>query len=250
MGQISTVAMKLRVIGASGTYPEVGRPAASFLVTQDDVRVLCDAGPGTLTSLPIHVDMLDGVVISHQHPDHCSDVLTLFHALTYRPDPPDPIPLLAPQSVWDRLVAFLDKDIECFAFQAVSEGDQVSLGDIRVSFATMNHSVPTVGSRWEANNRSFFYTGDTGPSGSWKEAAENVNLLVCEASYQDATEDASYPQHMSARAAGKIAREVGAEALMLTHIPPHLDKSVSVAEAEAEFGKTVRLAVPGADFSV
>ena len=242
--------MKVTVVGSSGTFPEVGKPAAGLLITHEGTRVLCDVGPGTLTALQLDVDLLDGVVISHQHPDHCSDVLTLFHALTYRPEPPPPMPLVAPQSVWDRLTGFVEKEMGCFAFRAVDDGDRVLFGDVEVRFAKMNHSVPTVGSRWEANNRSLFYTGDTGAGGSWRAAATGVNLLVCEASYQDATWDSSYPQHMTARQAGEVAREVGAEALMLTHIPPYLDKSVSVAEAEEAFGRPVWLAVPGAEYSV
>jgi hypothetical protein len=49
---------------------------------------------------------------------------------------------------------------------------------------------------------------------------------------------------------GQIARDADVASLVLTHIPPYLDKSVSVAEAESTFGKAVRLAVPGTEFRV
>jgi hypothetical protein len=38
---------------------------------------------------------------------------------------------------------------------------------------------------------------------------------------------------------------MGARHLMLTHIPPYLDATLSVAEAEATFDRPVELAIPG-----
>ena len=55
---------------------------------------------------------------------------------------------------------------------------------------------------------------------------------------------------MTAGEAGQIAREVGAKKLVLTHIPPYLDSSRSVHEAELTFDRPVALAVPGTSFDV
>jgi ribonuclease BN (tRNA processing enzyme) len=44
--------------------------------------------------------------------------------------------------------------------------------------------------------------------------------------------------------AGQIAREVGARSLVLTHIPPYLDVSRSVHEAETTFDRPVSLPCP------
>jgi len=242
--------MRVRVIGSSGTFPDHGRPASGYLIEQGSTRVWCDAGPGTFMSLPVESDLIDAVVVSHQHPDHCSDLTAAFHAWTYRPEPRDPVPLYAPQSVWDRLTAFLDQEPGSFAFTPVWTGDQVRFGELDVSFVEMDHSVPTVGSRWEGNGRTLFFTGDTGPAGDWREIARGVDVMLCEASYQGATEDKVYPHHLTAGEAGQIAREVGVGKLVLTHIPPYLDPSISVAEAEGKFGRPVRLAVPGAGFDV
>lgn len=201
-------------------------------------------------SLPFDPDLVDAVVVSHQHPDHCSDLTAAYHAWTYRPEPRDPVPLLAPQAVWDRLVAFVGEPPPCFEFRPVWTGDTAVVGDIEVSFVEADHSVPTVASRWESNGRSLFYTGDTGPGGEWVSHAEGVDVLLSEASYQEPTKNTSYPHHLSAAEAATIARSVGAGALVLTHIPPYLDVSLSVAEAEAVFDRPVQLAVPGASFDV
>jgi ribonuclease BN (tRNA processing enzyme) len=70
-------------------------------------------------------------------------------------------------------------------------------------------------------------------------------LFLCEASYQGELESYDYKQHLTASLAGSIARSQGAQRLMLTHIPPYLDKTQSVAEAEETFDRPVELAVPG-----
>lgn len=242
--------MRVHVVGSSGTFPAPGRPASGYVIEQGGTRIWCDAGPGTFMSLPMDPDLIDAVVLSHQHPDHCVDAMAAYHAWTFRPDPRDAVPLLAPQSVWDRLTGFIDKDPECFDFQPVVDGDAATFGEVHVSFVEMDHSVPTVGSRWEANNRSLFYTADTGPGGNWTSSAEGVDVLLSEASYQEATDNQDYPQHLSAAEAGEIARRVGAGRLVLTHIPPYLDVAVSVAEAEAVFDRPVQLAVPATSFDV
>lgn len=242
--------MRVRVIGASGTFPAHGQPASGYVIERENTRVWCDAGFGTFMSMPIDPDLIDAVVVSHQHPDHCADLMAAFHAWTYRPEPRDPVPLYAPQSVWDRLVGFLEKEPVCFEFTAVGSGDQVEVGDLQVSFVEMDHSVPAVGSRWDGGGRTLFFTGDTGPGGGWQDSASGVDVLLSEASYQEATKNADYPQHLSAAEAGEIARRVGAGSLVLTHIPPYLDPSVSVSEAEKEFDRPVRLAVAGTSFDV
>jgi ribonuclease BN (tRNA processing enzyme) len=114
--------MKVHVMGSSGTYPVPGRPASGYLIEQGSTRVWCDAGPGTFTAIPVDTDLIDAVVISHQHPDHCGDFLIAFHAWNYRPDPRRAIPVYAPQAVWDRVSEFLEKGpdsdlYETFDFQ-------------------------------------------------------------------------------------------------------------------------------------
>lgn len=242
--------MRVHVVGSSGTFPARGKPASGYLIERGSTRVLCDTGFGTFTHLPVDTDLIDAIVISHQHPDHCADLLAYFHAWTYRPDPRDPVPLYAPQSVWDRLTGFIEREPGCFDFQPVGTGDEASIGELGVSFVEMHHSVPTVGSLWDGGGRTLFYTGDTGPGGEWREVARGVDVFLSEASFQEETKNPEYPYHLSAAEAGEIAREAGAGRLTLTHIPPYLDPSISVAEAEKMFDRPVALAVPGASFEV
>ncbi len=195
--------------------------------------------------------MVDAIVVSHQHPDHCLDLFMAFHAFRFRPEPRYGVPVYCPQAVIDRLLAFVEAGddseiVKTFEFHPVSDGDQVQIADIAVTFASTDHPVPTVASRWEATNRVLAYSADTGPGGDWMRLAAGADLFLCEASYQGPPGGSDYPYHLTAGEAGAIARRVGARHLMLSHIPPYLDVARSVAEAETTFDRPVELAVPGA----
>ena len=95
-----------------------------------------------------------------------------------------------------------------------------------------------------------FFTGDTGPGGTWRDAAEGVDVMLSEASFQGPSEDKRVEYHLTAGEAGSIAREVGAKRLVLTHIPPYLDAAKSIHEAEMAFDRPVTLATPGTQIDV
>lgn len=242
-------------MGSSGTYPVPGRPASGYMIEQGTTRVWCEAGHGTFMAFPVDSDLIDAIAISHSHADHCADLFAAFHAWRYRPEPRSGVPLYAPQDLWDRVWAFVDRGQNphldsVFDFYPVGTGDTVTIGEITVSFADTDHSVASIGSRWEANGRSLFFTGDTGPVGDWRALARGVDLMLAEATYQGERSEEVYPHHLTAAEAAQIAREVGAKKLVLTHIPPYLDPARSVHEAEVVFDRPVGLAVPGTTFDV
>jgi len=239
--------MYLTVLGSSGTYPAPSRPASGYLIEHKATRVWCDAGPGTFLSLPIDTDLISAIVISHSHLDHCLDLLAAYASFRFGPHPREEIRVLCPQDVVDRLLAFLgDGDSHpihrTFRFESISDQSKTNIGDLEVQFTSTEHSVPTVASRWEGSGRVMAYSADTGPDGGWHGIAEAADLFVCEATFQGTEEG---PGHLTAGQAGAIARRVGAHSLMLTHIPPHLDPTRSVSDAEHVFDRPVALAVPG-----
>lgn len=245
--------MRLHILGSNGTYPSPGRPASGYVVEYSSTRIWMDAGPGTFTALWDRFDLgsISAVIASHEHPDHCLDLLAAYHALAYGADAHPPIPVYCPSPVVDRVRGFVQAGERhaidtVFDFRPVGDGDEVAIGDVSVRFRRTHHSVPTIGARLEAENHVLAYSADTGASGRWQDIAEGADLFLCEASYQGESGAHPYTQHLTAGEAGRIAREQRARHLVLTHIPPHLDASVSIGEAEDTFDRPVALAVPGA----
>ena len=244
--------MRLIVLGSNGTYPTPTRPGSGYLVEQDQTRIWCDAGPGTFVALQQArgVEGVDAIILSHQHLDHCLDLLTAYHALAYGPQPRHHLPVFAPAAVWERITAFLDPRpddpfLSTFDFRAVGDGDQAQIGGLVVQFAVTDHSVPTVATRFEGGGKSLAYSSDTGPAGDWFRAAARADLFLCEATYQGDGSQEVYPYHLTAFQAGAIGARQGVGQLVLTHLRPTADRERSRSEAETTFGQPVQVAQPG-----
>lgn len=249
--------MRFTVLGSSGTYPTPSNPASSYLVQTEQTAIWCDAGFGGFQALSSVIEpvTLDAIVISHRHPDHCVDLFAAFHALTYRPEPIRGVPLYAPSSVIDHMLDFLDAGDDhvirsTFDIRIVEAGACWTVGDIALRTVEMDHSVPTLGFEFESSGRSVFYTADTGPNGSWVDLVGPVDLLVAEASLREDEGEDRYRRHLTAGEAGRIASQIEATRLVLTHVPPYLDPLTAVRDAETTYGRTVMAAVPGAIYEV
>ena len=246
--------MRLIVLGSNGTYPTPGRPASGYVVG-GSVDVVLDLGPGTFPALLEREIMPAAIVLTHRHGDHCLDVFPLLNHLRF--DRPDvrKVPLLAPEGVAEALATFLEAGpdhafYEVFAPDTIAPGDTLSFGDLELSFGAAAHPVPAVSIAVEDGRRKLVYSGDTGPGGSLDQLAAGADLLLCEATHQGEPLPERLPFHMHAVEAGDAAARAGVGSLVVTHVAPTLDSSVSVAEAEEWFDGPVSHASPGMEVEV
>src|SRR5205085_3572223 len=98
----------LTVLGCSGSVPAAESPASGYLVRAGGASVVLDLGNGAFGALQRYLDpfTLDGLVLSHLHPDHCADVSALTVYRRYHPNPPSlaALPLYGPPDAAERLV--------------------------------------------------------------------------------------------------------------------------------------------------
>ena len=116
---------------------------------------------------------------------------------------------------------------EAYAFTTVHGGDSFEVGSISVDVVEMAHvGVHALGFRFEADGQVLAYTGDTGPCDAVVDLARGADMLLAEASYQDASE--LCPFHLSAKQAAEHATTAGCTASGADHISrPPLDPEVS-----------------------
>lgn len=249
--------MRLRVLGSNGTYPTPGHPCSGFLVEAGGTLLMLDAGPGTLAALQEAgaVEGLSALLLTHLHPDHCADVFSLFNLLRLGPQPRSGLPALAPAGVAAALARFLGAEDDhafhrVFDWQTAAPGDRVGVGELELAFGRGAHQVPTLITSCAAGGRRLVYSSDTGPGGDLAAVAAGADLLLCEATFQGEPGAAGWPYHLSAAAAGALARAAGVHRLLLTHLSPMLEPERSVAEAAAAFGGPVAWAAPGLEVEV
>lgn len=233
-------------LGCSAMYATIDSPASGYLVDLDGFKLWLDAGGGTWQRLLQHIDFaaLDGVLLTHRHPDHTIDMFQLFHARLYGERDLPNIPMWAPEETIARVTAFSTELGQTFDIVAIEGGGVIDIGGAKATFVEMKHSVETCGVRLESGGSVLAYTADTGPNSDFQALARDADVVFCEATYQD-SDQPWWEGHMSATQAGRMIGEVGGSRLVLTHLPPTRDHQLSLEEARRECGAAVELAVPG-----
>lgn len=245
MGQ--PVSLSVTILGSSGRFQTLERACSSYLIQIDGSHIWLDAGGGSWLNLQRAIDysQLDGVVLTHGHPDHTTDVLQGYHARMYgQRDPLPPIPLWAPQETLDRLRAFSEGIGDAFELDPIEAGDEVTIGAATISFLRMAHPIPTLGVRVAYGDSVVAFSSDTGEGADFEALAGDADVFICEATSQDS--DDLWEGHLRASQAGAIASRIGVKKLILTHLPNGRDLSVSLAEAQrAADGVSVELGEDG-----
>ncbi len=246
------MALTLTVLGCDGSHagPGPAGAASGYLLrswTTGDCLWL-DAGPGTFANLQRFCDprRLTGIVLSHEHLDHWTDVEGLVTAArwTWRWDR-DPVPVLAAPGIAARLAQPIDGILD---WSEVGDGDTVALGGVRLTFSRTDHGPVTLAVRVEGAGRVLGYSADSGPGWSLAALGSDLDLALCEATFTKEYEGTV--QHMSGRQAGRSARAAGARRLVLTHRSPAVEAGAVAAEAAEAFGAPVETATVGRGFSL
>jgi ribonuclease BN (tRNA processing enzyme) len=254
--------VKLTVVGCSGSFPSPWSPASCYLVEADDDRgrtwrLVLDLGSGALGPLQQYasLDALDAVVLTHLHPDHCSDVSGLYVAREYDPrgTPSSPLPLYGPSDTARRVAEAYGGDLSrlyrTYDILSVADGEPFSVGPFTVLPYRVEHPVEAYGFRVElrAGRRTvaLAYTGDTDTCDALQPLAKGADLLIAEASFQE-DRDSVRGVHLTGLRAGRAAADAGCRRLLLTHLPVWTDPDVVLAEARSAFPGPVEVARPGA----
>ena len=228
------MSLKVTVLGSSGMFATPTRAASGYLLELDGTRLWLDAGSGTWRNLlgRLHYSELDGVLLTHRHPDHTSDVFQAMHARLYGgPEPLAPIPLWAPAETLERLCGFAPEIADSFELRQVIAGESLTVGVASISFVAMVHPPETVGVRVQSAGAILAYSADTGPGADFRALAGGSDLFICEATLQD--EDSGWEGHMTASAAASTAELVGCRRLLLTHLPPERDVALTLKQARS-----------------
>lgn len=242
--------IRVTILGASGSYPSPGGACSGYLVEGADTKVWVDAGSGTFANLQRHVadlGSLDGIVLSHAHPDHWADVLgyqvVLRHIAKRRG-----VPAFGPPDLHLMLEAIHGPTGPELDWTMVSDGMTSTIGGLGLTFSRTDHQGETYAVRIDADGASVGYSADTGTGWGLSALGPGLDLALCEATLEPEWEG-SIP-HLTAAQAGAMAREAGVPRLVLTHFQPGVDRERAQALGSEAFGAPVEVATEGACFEV
>jgi ribonuclease BN (tRNA processing enzyme) len=249
--------LELIVLGTATPYPRADRACSGYLVRSNETTVWVDTGPGTLAQLQRFVRILevDAIWLSHLHVDHCADLLAMYFALRFSNLHPErKIPAFGPRGWTERFETFLSgisPHQMDEAFEVHEFGDELNavVGDMRLAAFAVEHGVPSFAMRAEADGAVFTYSADTGPCRGLVAAADGADLLLCEAGWAVRPEGTP-PWHMTPAEAGDVARQAGAQRLLLTHLGADLSPEAAVGSAKEVFAGSVEAATVGQTYAV
>lgn len=252
--------MLLTVLGCSGSVPAPDSPASGYLLRAENTSVVLDLGNGTLGALQRFLDpfALDGMLLSHLHPDHCADVsaMTVYRRYHLNPPPHRTLPLHGPTDAAERLAAAYAPNAmeraatdlsDVYDFRSYAEAARI--GPIEVCAVPVEHPCEAYALRLRHAGRVLVFSGDTGPCRQLIELATDADVLLAEASWPHRPDNPP-GIHMSGTQAGEAAAAAGVGQLLITHVPPWTDPEQILAEAKEAFGGSTELVRAGAHYDI
>lgn len=253
--------MRVTLLGTGTPVPSTERKGSGYLVEIADLTLLFDAGPGVaqrLLEAGRQPTDLTHIVFSHYHFDHTLDyatlVLTRWDQGAGLPElevfGPPPLARMS-----EKLFAedgFFGEDIAARTnnpgslhrfherggtgprprpaprITEIAVGQQIDLGyGCRLTVGPAVHAQPYLEClmfRLDTPDGSVVYSGDSAPLASTVELATGCDLLIHMSNYRSGSAESDVRARSSTghHEAATIARDAGAKALVLTHIPPSL----------------------------
>ncbi len=273
--------MEIITLGTGSPIPDANRAGPATLVRAGGHDLLVDCGRGVLMRAaasftgPLN---FSAVLLTHLHSDHVTDfndIVTMRWAMSPVPNPLRVIGPPGTATFVERTLEMLKPDIgwrvahhddlnwepECEVTE-VTDGVALELPGVRVIAAPTEHRPvhPTVGYRFEADDRVAALAGDTVPCEGLDRLCAGADVYVQTVIRTSLVEAIPVPRlqdildyHSSIEQAAATATKAGAGTLVLTHmVPPPAPGTEGEWEDEARagFGGTVIAAHDGMSLTV
>ena len=236
------------LLGTGSPLPDPNRAGPSTLIRGGISNVLCDAGRGVvmrLAAVGVIPPFLSGVILTHLHSDHISDLNDVITTYWVMSGEPTPLPIYGPAGTGDVVQGILDMLRPDISYRVahhddllegpqvevheVAAGDEFTVGDYRVVVGESNHRPvePTVAYRCEREGISIVLGGDGIPCESLDNLLigadayvqtvirEDLVKLVPRQRFQDILD-----YHSTVGQAADTAERAGVRTLVLTHYVP------------------------------
>ncbi len=220
--------MDITVLGSGTAIPEKGRGSPGLAVRSGDTLLFLDLGAGSLyraARFDIDVAGVDGVLLSHLHPDHTGDLVPLLFAFR-NPEWPreEPLSIFGPPGL-EEFLRSLDAAYGAwiaaegyYRYEKVLHRGEAPLKGVRLRACPVRHGPPAIAYEISGEGgKRLVYSGDTEYCDELAGFAEEADLLILECSFPEGEER---PGHLTPSGAGRIAGKARCRRLLLTHFYP------------------------------
>lgn len=221
--------MKLTLLGTGTSSLKKNKACCAYNISTINTSISVDMGAGVLMNY-MHTDIdlftIDALFLTHvQHPDHVSDLAMFFFSLNYN--------LLRKRT--KVLKIFLHKDEyhfleklfkiwpkaypKHFEIEIIGvDNSELEIGDLKIVTKEVEHGVPTIGLRFEKDDKIISITSDT-------KKCENLNFLLSKSnlSVLHCAVPVGYidPRvHLDAITVGELCHQNNVQKAILTHTYP------------------------------
>jgi ribonuclease BN (tRNA processing enzyme) len=223
-------ALEVIVLGAAPSAPQVDGQGSGLLIRAGDDTLLIDIGTGVVPRLARVMDpyRLTAIIVTHLHADHFLDLVSYRYGLPWAEVNGPRVPVYLPPGGRGRLadLATAISESEDFFTRGLDLREYrpeatLEVGSLAVSFIPTHHYVPAWGVAVTAagGRPRIVVSSDTGPNPSLVEAARGADLLVMEATLEDADEDVAPRGHLCADEAVDTGAQADVGRVLLTHLP-------------------------------
>lgn len=244
--------MKVVFLGTGTGIPDPKTPRgyAGLYVKAGREHLLLDAGPNTLKQLMrvgvSYLD-LDRLFLTHFHPDHCLDLVSILFAMRIPyPKRIKPFTVYGPRGLkrlYQQLNTAFHRWIEPTTYRLTLKelGEaRLKLPGYTVQTRRMNHADGNaLGYRIESRGVSLAYSGDTDVCEEIIALGRGADVLILECSMPDERKVAG---HLTPTECGRIAARAGCRHLVLTHLYPVFHRYDIRARVRRVFNGRVTLA--------
>lgn len=252
--------MEITVVGSGTVVPRLERRQSCVAVEAGGQTLVFDLGSGAVRGmLRAELDPFatDRVFVTHFHPDHTVDLVSLLFCMKYgaQEERNRPLYLAGPEPFerfWSSLTGVWGEWMVGDYPLEVSElphmcPSPLELPGGRLSWAPAEHRPESIAYRLEGQGDSFVYTGDTEYSESVVELARGAHTMLVECSFPD---ESPVPGHLTPGGVARMASEAGVDRVVLTHLYPAAEALDLQAEVGRGYGGEVVVARDGLKFSV
>ena len=253
---------RLILLGTGGgPRPRVDRVASAQVILVDDFAYVIDCGDGVsrqLVAAGVPLTQLRHILVTHNHSDHNLDYGNLIYSawvvgLDRRIDTWGPPPLEKMTRLFLEMNAY-DIDVRIaderklplvplvHAHEITKGGTLFNETGVNVTSALVTHPLvePAFAYRFDTPDRSIVISGDTAPSDNLIQLAKGADVLVHEAMYLPAIDrlvartpnaprlkEHILASHTTAEDAGRVAQAAGVKLLVLSHLVPADDRTIT-----------------------